>query len=248
MFTYPIIGGGGASPTLTAVHLGTPSVNAVANYYTSTEGLINANYTAMTHVWSFYGISPYGSVGTAKNVFASTNSDGLGDGYNSSSGGWRTSLKRVTNTSVSFSYATYPGAAAVNAWHAMMFAVSAAGVWSLWVDGASVASGNIGAQTFYAHNRIGICFLGKNQSTATAQECYISNIWCHNVYYDPATYFSSFFDAGNKPKDLGTDGSTPTGVQPLSYFPNGDPTDNRGTLSNWTEVGTVPAAPTSPTD
>ncbi|GAG99956.1 unnamed protein product, partial [marine sediment metagenome] len=36
--------------------------------------------------------------------------------------------------------------------------------------------------------------------------------------------------------------------QPDTYCPDGDFTANVGSGPNWTEIGTVPAAPSSPTD
>lgn len=94
-------------------------------------------------------------------------------------------------------------------------------------------------------------YVGVDKSAAgtyAGMDCYISHVWCKSEYLDPATNWSKFFDGDNKPIDLGADGSGPTGAAPESFFPDGDFTNNRGTGPNWTEVGTVPDAPISPTD
>lgn len=57
-----------------------------------------------------------------------------------------------------------------------------------------------------------------------------------------------FFDASNKPVDKGADGSTPLGVQPLVYAPNGDPSDNKGSGGNFSITGALTACSSSPTD
>ena len=63
-----------------------------------------------------------------------------------------------------------------------------------------------------------------------------------------------FIDAGGKPVDLGSDGSTPTGAAPAVYFsvlPGDAASDfatNRATGGNFTETGTLALAGTSPSD
>lgn len=59
------------------------------------------------------------------------------------------------------------------------------------------------------------------------------------VYINPGTYMDLSV-AANREKFynngevyLGSDGSTPTGTAPLYYFPNGDPTNNAGSGSNF---------------
>ena len=233
--------------TLTAVELGTPTPTTVANYYTSTEGLIDQDYTQMTLVWSFYGVA-YNNLATGYPLLSCAN-DQFAMGYTAVTGpneGWDISLRR-TNFSTATVRAT-GNPLAINSWHACMFAINAAGHAELWVDGVMVHTEEEGASTFAAMNTNGNMNMAKNLSSSLGLSSYLTHLWCHNVYYDPATYWSAFFDAANVPNDLGVDGSTPTGVQPLSCFPNGDATDNIGTLANWTEVGTVPLAPSSPTD
>ena len=60
-----------------------------------------------------------------------------------------------------------------------------------------------------------------------------------------------FIDANGFPVSLGADGSTPTGLQPLVYLPNGDATANQGSGGDFAATGTPtrvlgPAAPRTP--
>ncbi|MCH7960670.1 MAG: hypothetical protein IID08_11090 [Candidatus Hydrogenedentes bacterium] len=55
-----------------------------------------------------------------------------------------------------------------------------------------------------------------------------------------------FIDASAKPVELGSDGSTPTGVQPEVYIPGDDFTDNKGTNANLTASGSPAACSNNP--
>jgi len=143
----------------------------------------------------------------------------------------------------------------IGAWHSVMISMfgdngvsPVVEIMKIWVDGIEVYSGGIDA-TFDRHPMAwaGNAWVGTGDAY-DGLDCYLSYIWCNEEYLDPATYWASFFDVSNKPKDIGADGSTPTGSPPVSYFPNADFTNNAGTGPDWTEVGTVPAAPSSPTD
>ena len=82
------------------------------------------------------------------------------------------------------------------------------------------------------------------------------------VYFAPGQYLDfsveanrrKFISASGKPVNLGTDGSTPTGVAPIVYFYLGDGdtvanfATNRGTGGNFTITGTLDAASSSPSD
>jgi len=57
-----------------------------------------------------------------------------------------------------------------------------------------------------------------------------------------------FIDSNGKPVDLGSDGSTPLGVTPLVYAPDGDPSDNKGSGGNFTITGALTACSSSPSD
>ena len=78
----------------------------------------------------------------------------------------------------------------------------------------------------------------------------VSHIWIsrQSVDFSDSAVRAKFYDSNMKPVDLGVDGSTPTGVQPDHFAPDGDLANNLGTQSNWTEIGTVPNSSTSPTD
>lgn len=59
-----------------------------------------------------------------------------------------------------------------------------------------------------------------------------------------------FIDAGGKPVDLGSDGSTPTGTAPLMFFTNPTATwhTNAGSGGGFTENGAITDAADSPSD
>lgn len=78
-----------------------------------------------------------------------------------------------------------------------------------------------------------------------ALNCYASFIWCDE---SAGLAWGDFYDSNNKPKDLGATGENPTGSQPDFYAPDFDLTNNLGFGVDWLESGTVPAAPSSPTD
>lgn len=78
----------------------------------------------------------------------------------------------------------------------------------------------------------------------------ISTTWIDDSYIDFSLQGNrdKFMDANLRPKNLGGRGQKPTGSLPLHYNANGDLTDNKGTEADWTEVGTVGTATTSPTE
>jgi len=82
----------------------------------------------------------------------------------------------------------------------------------------------------------------------------LAEFWMHTDYYAASTYVSSFI-SGGYPVDLGSDGSTPTGVQPLFYYhldvdeAAANFFTNAGTAGDPTaEGGTLSTASTSPSD
>lgn len=78
----------------------------------------------------------------------------------------------------------------------------------------------------------------------------ISELFFHNTYLDLSVEANrrKFIGADGRPVDLGADGSTPLGVQPLLYVPNGDPSTNAGSGGNFTITGSLTSASTSPSD
>lgn len=77
-------------------------------------------------------------------------------------------------------------------------------------------------------------------------------------YFDTNTFLDlsvasnrrKFINSGLKPVNLDTDGSRPTGLQPVMYFNDPVPTfeTNKGTGANFTEVGALTAGASSPSD
>lgn len=63
----------------------------------------------------------------------------------------------------------------------------------------------------------------------------LSQIFFHTSYLDLSSDSNrlKFRSAAGSPVSLGADGSLPLGAQPLIYFPEGDPTDNKGSGGNF---------------
>jgi len=103
----------------------------------------------------------------------------------------------------------------------------------------------------------GNAFAGSDISAGTLLDADMAEL-----YFDETTYidFSDsdkvalFRDGDNKPVDLGADGSTPNAVQPIIYqhIDNGEAADNfklnAGTGGDFTVVGALTTASTSPSD
>lgn len=67
----------------------------------------------------------------------------------------------------------------------------------------------------------------------------LSEVFFHTTHIDldTATNRRKFISADLRPVEYGANGSTPLGVQPLIYLPNGDPADNKGSGGNFTVTG-----------
>lgn len=153
------------------------------------------------------------------------------------------------------------GGVAPNQWHSVMIAYDGDSTTSpqtrtiqIWIDGVELYNGDWGSADPRTNpmDYVGPCYAGFGQTyngfDREGLDCYVSYIWANEEYLDPNTYWSSFFDGSNKPLNIGADGSGVTGSQPATYAPDGDLSNNRGSSLNWTEHGTVPNAPSSPTD
>jgi len=159
------------------------------------------------------------------------------------------------------------GGLAPGEWHAVMISTSYTASpqqvnLKVWIDGGEVYSGewNTAGNQFNPMDYAGPCYVGAGDFPSGVSSpshdpdfweglnCYLSYVWCKETTLDPATYWSKFFDVNNKPKWIGAQGEDVTGSVPDSYFPNADFTDNLGSGPNWVEIGTVPAAPSSPSD
>jgi hypothetical protein len=153
------------------------------------------------------------------------------------------------------------GGLSAGAWHSVMisadFTASPQHINAdIWIDGAEVYSGvwSDSGNQFVPMDWSGRCYVGAGDYTFGTPDfweglhCYLSYVWCKEQYLDPATYWTKFFDTNNQPKWIGAVGENVTGSTPATYCPNGNFTNNLGTGPDWTEVGTVPDAPSSPSD
>lgn len=77
----------------------------------------------------------------------------------------------------------------------------------------------------------------------------LAEVFFHNTFLDLSVVGNRrlFRTAGGKPENLGADGSTPLGVQPLLYCPDGDPQINKGSGGNFALAsGSIVPCSTSP--
>lgn len=85
-------------------------------------------------------------------------------------------------------------------------------------------------------------YVGDNDSHNSKWDGEIAEIWFDDVYYDAPTYIDKFI-SGGKPVDLGSDGSAPTGSQPVIYIHIGGPDGTRllnlGSAGDPTETGSI---------
>lgn len=67
----------------------------------------------------------------------------------------------------------------------------------------------------------------------------VSEFWMTNEYVDFSIESErrKFITASSSPAALGSQGQRPTGIQPLIYCPDGDPSNNLGSLGNYTVNG-----------
>jgi len=200
-------------------------------------------------------------------IFCSANAN-IAVAISDTDGGLWVSRKDATNAINSIDILpsgspTDNGGMNLNAWNQVMIAydgsigspLSLAA--KIWINGVEMYSGDWGSGVANTHpmSWAGPSYVGKgelnNGLPNPALDCYVSYVWCAEEYLDPDVYWDSFFDGTGKPLDIGTDGSNVSGSPPLvpdTYCKNGDFTANAGSGDNWTEVGTVPDAPSSPTD
>jgi len=252
MFTYPI-SGGGSSYVVTAKRF----VLSTTNYYRGGVGNMfpAPGGTAVTRVVSWYPTAHH----SGSRIFDSTQIAGYFWGQQFVSGA---PSVYVTQGDVRYSggvggyvaTATHPQIT-LNTWHTMGFSINyTTGVLTYFYDGTYNASWytedappSKTLENFSTKEE----FMGTDRlhGLGAFSPCDISQYWCDDSYIDfsSAANVAKFYAAG-KPIYLGANGELPTGGQPLHFNPNGDMTNNLGSQANWIEVGTVPDAPTSPTD
>ncbi|MDO9081183.1 MAG: hypothetical protein Q7U44_10320 [Desulfuromonadales bacterium] len=135
-------------------------------------------------------------------------------------------------------------------WHNYLFSfdMADAAKRSLLLDGGGAAT-----WTIYTNTNLdfatGLTNIGAFGDLTTRSQVNIAELWLTNSYIDftDQANVKKFFKDG-KPVNLGANGSTPTGAQPLIYMPYGDPADNKGSLGNFTVTGSLDVSSTSPSD
>lgn len=126
-------------------------------------------------------------------------------------------------------------------WYHLAIAVNATtGAWEYWFNGTSAKSGtgSIGTVEWASSEQMSI---GAHKGGWNFLNGQMSEVWITDEYVDFGTLMGNFMSS-NLPVDLGSDGSTPTGRQPLIYM-RGDAAvwnagTNLGTLPDFTPNGT----------
>jgi hypothetical protein len=125
-------------------------------------------------------------------------------------------------------------------WHTVIFAMDlGATTYKLYIDGASAAVTEGTGATDGTVNwkcaqwNIASDFAGNNKWRGDLHSLYI-NTDAYIGDLDTEANRTVFFTQSNTPVDMGSDGSTPTGVQPPVYAPNGNAAANDGDAGNFT--------------
>jgi hypothetical protein len=84
----------------------------------------------------------------------------------------------------------------------------------------------------------GQCYVGNAAQVSSPFSGDFYDVWYDDAYYDPATYISSFYNAG-VPVNLGSHGQKPTGNSPLIYLNGYNKFTNRGTGGDFTLTGAL---------
>ena len=139
------------------------------------------------------------------------------------------------------------------AWHHIICSCDlASGLGKIYVDDAD----NTGTPTLtntdmdltHPNNDVGALSSGATNKL----EGDLADLWFDTSYIDLSVEANrrDFIDTSSKPVDLGSDGSTPTGGQPIVFL-SGDTDDwhtNKGSGGGFTENGALTTASTSPSD
>lgn len=240
----------------TAKRFDNPSTNyyrgGVGNIFPSTGG-----ETGVTRVLSFY---PRAKLGGG-NMMASSLVNNWKIGWQNTGGGIGLQIflpSSIYTRGATHVWANHPVAGVgvtLNTWHTICISWNmTTGVCDYVFDGVhntSYYTENVEAATSVNDVSTAEEYMGsgRNHGTGDYTNVDISQYWMDDQYIDfsVAGNVAKFVD-GAVPVYLGEDGSLPTGTQPLHFSPVGDMSDNKGSQANWVEVGTVPDAPTSPTD
>ena len=102
----------------------------------------------------------------------------------------------------------------------------------MYVNGVSVTAHQSPGSNWTTQNGNNSAGLWARYGGGVKSDCHLSDFWMDDQYIDltNSTNRAKFYNSGS-PVDLGSDGSTPTGSQPLNFF--------SGPASNWsTNLGT----------
>jgi hypothetical protein len=209
------------------------------NHYYSPQGFVAGNYQKMTAVCAIYPDSFFPNRNNGGDLFGANN-DNISMGFLNNLGGWDINLNRTVSGSLSLQSSA--SALTAGSWHMVMFAIDGvAGTAKLYVDGTEAESwSGFAGSTFVSQSTGGLALYGLAGGVSLGGiNARSSYVWFDDDYYDPATYYSSFFSGSNLPLDIGENGELAVGTQPQTYFPDGRAIVNKGTLNNWSESGTV---------
>jgi hypothetical protein len=211
-------------------------------YFRSQQGLIDVNHTKLTFVMSYYGDAYIPNYPQGQGDLCDTDEFSFAMGYENNLGGWTIRLRQAGGNYFDLDYVG--NLMNVGKWHGVMFAVDlTSNIAKLYVDNTFAKQWTMNQTLLTGHGNAGFAYWGIDDELQSSNNGRVSNVWCHNEYYDPATNYSNFFDANNMPKDIGVDGSGAVGVQPKSYFETGHADHNTGTLDDWEEIGVVECVP-----
>jgi hypothetical protein len=130
-------------------------------------------------------------------------------------------------------------------WHHMMASWNGTTA-HLYIDGVSDKVENTNSNSAIAWNFCDTWGVGGRYDGLETNESHLAEVYCTNEYLDLSSSANrdKFFDSTNRtPVSLGTDGSTPTGTQPLIYFSGEASVWNAGTnfgsTTGWSMGGSV---------
>lgn len=157
-----------------------------------------------------------------------------------------------------FSWTSSTTWAAGSGWHHFYatWDLANSGLRSVYMDGASEA----GTYSTYTNDTIDYLPATTPRYTVAADQANtagnkpiacLAEFWWDDTYLDGATNITDFRNSGTgKPVSLGSDGSTPSGSQPVFYLKTASPDweTNSGSGGNFTETGAFAACSDSPSD
>lgn len=228
-------------------HLEAVTFDGSSDYlrHTSSTGFTDGKQITVS-----YWVYPYSTTGYQGMVwdFGNARYSQSSHSYISGTGGRLIGLRNSSNTYISRFDAT--GVFTANQWHHVLVSVDLATDSKLVYVNNSVPSG-----TWSDYSNADIDFTRTGYSIAEGSDVSygpdrlnadLANFWMDDSYIDISntTNRAKFISASGTPVDAGSDGSTPTGSQPLIYI-KGDAatwnsaTQNLGSTSDFTMTGSV---------